>query len=148
MKNKYTDVNTVERQNLFSIIKQLTVEQLNTSVGNAGWTVAGLLGHLAFWDLRAYSLICKWKKEGVGSSPIDIDIVNEALRKHCLLIPAGEAVEFALSAATIIDQEIEKLDIKILGEIERNGKTVHLDRSPHRRHHLNQITNALGIMQD
>jgi hypothetical protein len=52
MSNAYTRENTAEREHLIALANRLTDEQLSRTV-EAGWTVAGILAHLAFWDQRA-----------------------------------------------------------------------------------------------
>jgi hypothetical protein len=85
MNNPYTLNNQAEYQHLVSLTNRLTDEQLSHPL-EAGWTVSGVLGHLAFWDQRALTLLQKWRQEGIGPSPIDTDLVNEAMRLHCLAI--------------------------------------------------------------
>jgi hypothetical protein len=90
-------------------------------------------------------LIEKWKKEGVGPSPIDVDMVNEVVRGLCLAIPPRAAADLAPSATTAIDRAIEHLSPEMINEIQTIGTTVRLDRARHRRQHLDQIKTALGI---
>jgi len=75
---------------------------------------------------------------------MDTDIVNEAMRLHCLAIPPRDAAQLAIDCAVAIDQEIEQLAPTMPADVETNGKTVRLDRSHHRRMHLEQIEQALG----
>jgi hypothetical protein len=110
----------------------------------AGWTAAGMLAHLAFWDQRALTLLRKWREEGVGPSPIDTHVVNEAMRPHCLAIPPRAAAELAVACAEAIDHELEALDPGFLAEVEARGTTVHLRRAEHRRLHLDEIERALA----
>jgi hypothetical protein len=111
----------------------------------AGWTVSAVLTHLAFWDNRALLLIEKWQKDGIGPSPMDTDLVNEATRIFLLAIPPRKAAEIALMSATAIDRAIEQLSPEMSTAIETIGKTVHLNRAEHRRLHLGEIEKALGI---
>jgi hypothetical protein len=138
----YGRANAVERDHLLSLLNRLTDDELDHPMA-AGWTVAGILAHLAFWDLRALALLRKWKQEGIGPSPIDTDIVNEAMREHCTAIPPRLAAELALSAAAAIDEAIEQLDAPMLAAVETDGTTVHLNRAAHRQMHLGEIEQAL-----
>jgi hypothetical protein len=144
MSNPYTLENTAERERLTALVNRLTDEELSRPV-DAGWTVAGFLAHMAFWDRRALILLRKWKQEGIGPSPIDTDIVNEAMREHCMAIPPRVAAQMAVACAVAIDQEIEQLDAEMLAAVETDGKTVHLNRTAHRKLHLEQIERALKI---
>jgi hypothetical protein len=60
-------------------------------------------------------------------------------------IPPRAAAHMAIACASAIDQAIEQLDPAMLAKVETDGKTVLLDRSRHRRLHLDQIEQALGI---
>lgn len=143
MVNAYSDNNACELDRLISLAERLTDEELITPL-SSGWTVSGILAHLAFWDLRAMTLLRKWTQDGIGPSPIDVDIVNEAMREHCTAIAPQASVHLAVSSAVAIDTEIDQLDAETLREVETNGQTVHLDRATHRHMHLDQIEEALA----
>jgi len=140
----YISENAAEREHLRSLANRLTDEELARPL-DAGWTVSAVLAHLAFWDHRALVLIKKWEREGIGPSPMDTDIVNEATRLLCLAIPPRTAAELAISCAQNIDQAIERISPAMAADIERIGKTVRLNRADHRRDHLGQIEKTLGI---
>jgi len=144
MSNPYTLDNNAERQHLVALANRLTEDELRHPL-EAGWTVAGVLAHLAFWDQRALLLLRKWRQEGIGPSPIDTDPVNEATRGFLVALPPCRAAQLAIAAAEALDQEIEQLSAEFLAEVEAKGKTVRLDRAHHRRGHLGQIEQALGI---
>jgi uncharacterized damage-inducible protein DinB len=146
MSNPYAQENTAARERLIALVNRLTDEELSRPV-EAGWTVAGFLAHMAFWDRRALILLRKWKQEGIGPSPIDTDVVNEAMREHCTAIPPRAAAQMAVACAAAIDQEIEQLDAQMLAAVEADGGTVHLNRATHRKLHLEQIERALKIQR-
>jgi PAS domain-containing protein len=135
--------NTAEREHLAAFLNQLTEAELAHPM-EAGWTVSAVLTHLAFWDYRALILIEKWKKHGIGPSPIDTDLVNEATRPLCLAVPPRAAVEMVLASAQMIDQAIAELSPEMVVAIDTNGKTVRLNRALHRRTHIEEIKKALG----
>jgi hypothetical protein len=140
----YISENAAERERLRALVNRLSDQQLGQPL-EAGWTVSAVLAHLAFWDQRALILIEKWKKEGVGPSPMDTDVVNEATRGLCLAIPPRTAANIAFSTALALDQTIDGLSPEMVKEIETIGTTARLDRARHRRLHLDQIKTALGI---
>ncbi len=144
MNNPYVQANASERDHLAALVNRLTAAELSRPLA-AGWTVAGVLAHLAFWDLRALTLLKKWRQEGIGPSPIDTDVVNEATRELCNAIPPRVAAQLALAAAAALDEAIEKLDPLMLAAVETDGATVHLDRAAHRRLHLGEIEQALLV---
>ncbi len=145
MVNAYSDKNACGLERLISLAEGLTDEELSTPL-SSGWTVSGILAHLAFWDLRAITLLRNWKQTGISPSPIDVDIVNEAMREHCIAIAPQTSVKLAISAAVAIDTEIDQLDEATVHDVETNGKTVRLDRATHRQMHLDQIEKALRIV--
>jgi hypothetical protein len=138
----YAEENDAERNHLIALTSRLTDEQLGHALA-AGWTVSAVLAHLAFWDQRALVLLNKWQTEGVGPSPIDTDIVNEVVRVHCLAIAPRTAAQLAISCAAAIDRRIQELDPDFAATVQRDGKTVRLNRADHRREHLHQIEQAL-----
>jgi hypothetical protein len=144
MATRYEANNTAEREHMAALMKHLTDEELSQPVGGSGWTVAGLLAHLAFWDRRALLLLRKWQAQGIGPSAMDIDIVNDTAREFLVALPVQTAVRLTLEAAEAIDAEVESLSAELRTEVETKGKTVWLDRGAHRRNHLAQIERALA----
>ena len=93
----YIEANAKGRERLWALVSELTDEELALQVGD-GWTIAAMLAHLAFWDYRVLVLIMRWKKVGIGPSPIDIDGVNDAMKPLCLAIPPREAARLLIFA--------------------------------------------------
>ena len=144
MTNTYSNQNNIYRQKLADLIRRLSGEQLSQPM-EAGWTVAGVLAHLAFWDQRALILLQKWQHVGIGPSDVDTDIINDATRILCVSLSPQVAAQLALTTAEAIDQEIERLAPDFLARVERDGKTVRLDRARHRETHIGEIEKALGL---
>jgi hypothetical protein len=110
----------------------------------AGWTPAAVLGHLAFWDQRALTLIRKWQQEGITPSLNDTDVVNEASRPICLAVAPQAAIQLFIRVAEELDAVIAAMDPSFISRIETDGKTVHLNRAEHRRMHLQEIKEILN----
>ncbi len=141
----YIEANAQGRARLRALVSGLTDEELALPVGD-GWTVAAILAHLAFWDHRVLALIVRWKKAGVGPSPIDVDGVNDAAKPLCLAIPVREAARLALDAAEAVDAELENLPENLrpgIDKLVQEGK-LRLNRSIHRNEHADQIERALA----
>jgi len=51
----YVDANTRERERMRALIEHLDDDALSAPV-NEYWTVAGVLGHIAYWDIRVLVL--------------------------------------------------------------------------------------------
>src|SRR2546427_7413164 len=64
----YVARNNAERARLEALVARLTDADLRRPLA-AGWTVAGVLAHLAFWDQRAFILLDRWQREGVTPPP-------------------------------------------------------------------------------
>jgi len=109
----------------------------------AGWTVASVLAHLAFWDQRAITLIEKWKSEGISPSPVDSDVVNEVARKLCLAIEPRRAAKLAVETAEEVDKVIAGLTPEMAAAILAKGLNVKLNRADHRRAHMGEIEKVL-----
>jgi hypothetical protein len=135
--------NAREYSRLSRLVERLTDDDLGIPM-EAGWTVSAVLGHLAFWDQRAVTLIGKWKKEGVGPSLVDTDVVNEATRRLCLAIQPRKAAELALALAGEVDKTIAGLTSEMVEAIQTKGTTVKLRRADHRRTHLGEIEEVLA----
>jgi len=141
----YIEANAKGRERLWALVSELTDEELALQVGD-GWTIAAMLAHLAFWDYRVLVLIMRWKKVGIGPSPIDIDGVNDAMKPLCLAIPPREAARLAVDAAEAVDAELANLpeDLKSgINVLVQEGK-FRLNRSIHRNEHLDQIERILA----
>ena len=143
MTNAYSRRNTAEQEHLRRVVDRLTDEQMTRSAGGERWTVAALLGHIAFWDQRALVLMKRWKTGGVGTPAGDVDVINDAVKPFLLALPPRAAAKLAVEAAREIDEEIDSLDATMLASVEANGQPK-LDRASHRAHHLEQIEKAVG----
>ena len=137
-----TKDNASENAHLRALVNRLSDDELCLPM-EAGWSVSAVLAHLAFWDQRAITLIDKWEKEGVGPSPIDTDVVNEATRRVCLAIQPRQAAELAVALADEIDKVIADLPPEMVDTIQTKGTTVKLRRADHRRTHLGEIEKML-----
>lgn len=134
--------NSTSRQRLATITSSLSDEELTRSTPS-GWTVAGLLAHLAFMDRRVFVLSRRWKEQGVDDSPLDNEAINEAMKPICLALEPRKAVELCLSAAAAVDAEIETLTPELFEQIQiylaAHPFHIRFNRSLHRNDHLNEI---------
>jgi len=143
MSRPFVEENNRQRERLRALIARLSDRDLTRPLYD-GWTVAGILGHLAFWDYRALLLIRRWKETSVQPSPIDVDTVNDAMLPLLVAVPPRRAAEIAIEAAAAIDKEIEGLSEDLIAQIEAQATTFRLNRGTHRIEHLNQIESALA----
>ena len=90
-----------------ALVKRLSDEELRSPV-NEYWTVAGVLGHIAFWDARVLALADKLE-HGVPFSPSDaepedVDWINDASRPLIHAIEPRELAQLALRVAEETDR--------------------------------------------
>ena len=147
MDKPFVAENDRERDRLRSLVERLSDEQLGTSM-DSGWTIAAALAHIAFWDQRSLVLMKRWKEAEVGPSPIDIDVTNDSLLPLWLALPPRSAAKLAASSAEAIDRELEEAPSELISEIEKLGEKFRLYRSLHRKMHLDEIENLLGIKDE
>ncbi|MGH7311335.1 MAG: maleylpyruvate isomerase N-terminal domain-containing protein [Candidatus Rokuibacteriota bacterium] len=148
MNRSFVDQNDAERRRLRSLVARLTDQELACPLP-AGWTVASVLGHLAFWDQRILVLLERWQKDGAAAmpqafNPADVDWINDAAKPLLLALPARRAAELAVSIAEAVDARAAALGEVFLSRNAEAGNPVNLLRAEHRREHLDEIEGALS----
>ena len=143
MDRSFVEENARAREKLHSLVAALTDEELKLPLGD-DWTIAVALAHLAFWDQRSLVLMQKWKQQGVGPSPIDIDVTNDSLLPIWRAVPPRAAAELAVSCAEAIDRELEEASPDLIDAIDSLGEKFRLYRSMHRKTHFDEIEGILG----
>jgi len=145
MSRLFIEENAQQREKLRTLLSRLNDRDLTHPL-YADWTVAGILGHLAFWDYRALVLIRRWKQTGVKEpSAMDVHAINDAMRPLLHAIPPRQAAEIVLEAAAAVDTEIEGLSPDLIAQIEAIGSSFRLNRGIHRLEHIDQIQSALSL---
>ncbi len=147
MNNSYIEENDRERKRLIDLVNRITDRELSKQVYVEGWTVAVVFAHLAFWDERRIWLLRRWKKDGVRQSAYDdyiTDMMNDSLLPFFLALEPRKAANMAVSIAEELDREIAGLSPKMVKAIEALGDPHALDRSIHRKLHLDEIDKLLA----
>ncbi|HSL12349.1 MAG TPA: DinB family protein [Actinomycetota bacterium] len=139
--------NDRERDRMRRLIERLEEEQLRASV-NEYWNVAGVLGHIAFWDARVLSLIGKLER-GVPFSPTDtepedVDWINDASRPLIHAIAPEASVHLALQIAENTDAAVAALPRERMHPFDPESP-IYAVRASHRGEHLDEIEAALGL---
>jgi hypothetical protein len=138
----YSEQNAASRQRLVALTNTLSAEDLARST-DYGWTVAALLAHLAFWDQRMIVILRRWLTEGFDSSPMDAQVVNDALRVVCHAVAPQTAVALCLSSAEAVDAEFDTLTQERTKQLEEHAVATEtqfrMNRSLHRNAHLDDI---------
>ncbi|HTZ52353.1 MAG TPA: DinB family protein [Spirochaetia bacterium] len=143
MANKYSADNETSRRKLESFLQRLSDRDLARRAPN-GWTIGGLLVHLAFYDYRAVVLLQRWKSNGIAASPSDVNTVNDSLKPIANAMGPAEVRRVTVESARAVDAEVDSLDPAFLARVEAEGTAVKLNRALHREHHLQQMQGMLA----
>ena len=141
----YIEQNTAERQRMRAIVDGLDEDGLRLAV-NEYWSVAGVLGHIAFWDARVLSLADKMDRDepftASDAEPEDVDWINDASRALIHAVPPLEAARLALQIAEETDARVAALPVDRLWPTDPDSPLFAL-RAAHRGEHLDDIEAAL-----
>ena len=138
----YVAENRAQLERLRALTDKLSDQQLTGSL-EAGWTVAGVLAHLAFWDQRIVILLDRWAG-GRGTPPAAydgaaVDWINDAGKPLCLALAPRAAARLAVEAATAADQRAAAASDALLAANGAAGSPLSMRRAEHRREHLDEI---------
>ena len=141
----YIAVNDRERHRLEALVDKLDDAALSRALPG-GWTVAGVLAHLAFWDQRILALIDLLKRGATvpTENPIDVDWINDAAKPAQLALPARRAATLAVETARATDQAVANLSDELVARNTAGGGPINLVRAEHRRAHLDEIEQMLA----
>ncbi len=142
----YIAENERERRRLEALVARLDDAALGRPMP-AGWTVASVLAHLAFWDQRILVLIDLLTR-GVPvpeytDDPVHADWINDATKPILLALPPRRAAELAVEVARAADQAVATLTDELHARNRAAGTPVNVVRAEHRREHLDEIEQAL-----
>ena len=148
MDRPFVAENDAERERLRALIARLSDAELSQPMP-AGWTVAGVLAHMAFWDARALYFMNKWE---AGAAPSvddhesgDVNWINDSAKPLCLALPARTAAQLALQLAEETDQRVAAMSDALVAQMIAIGPPFNLSRADHRREHLDEIEQALSV---
>ncbi|MGE5225384.1 MAG: DinB family protein [Planctomycetaceae bacterium] len=141
----YVAENARERERLRAFVERLDEDALLAQV-NEHWTVAGVLGHIAFWDGRALALADKLER-GVpfthsDAEPEDVDWINDASRPLIHAIAPLELARLSLRVAEETDARMASLPVERLWPLDPESPIYPL-RASHRGEHLDDVETAL-----
>ncbi|HUM15399.1 MAG TPA: maleylpyruvate isomerase N-terminal domain-containing protein [Candidatus Nitrosotalea sp.] len=144
----YVAENRAQLTRLEALVARLSDRELASPM-DAGWTVAGVLAHLAFWDYRIVTLFDRWGADGRGTPPpayqeASVDWINDAGKPLCLGLPPREAARLAIAAAKAADQRVAEASDALLAANAAAGSPLSMLRAEHRREHLDEIDRILS----
>jgi hypothetical protein len=143
MPTPYDANNEESRRRLEAFIDGLTDADLARPTPYGG-TVAALLAHLAFWERRVTVLLQRWQRDGLDDSPVDADMINDALAPLNAALEPRTAVALCLAAAAEADAAVAALSPELFAAIEAHPVFMRLDRSLHRAAHLADLERVVG----
>jgi len=141
----YIEENARSLERMRSIVDGLSEDELRRPA-NEYWTIAGVLGHIAFWDARILAL-CDKLDRGVAfaesdTEPEDVDWINDASRALIHAVPPGELARLALQIAEKTDARVVTLPLDRLWP-QNPDSPLYAVRASHRVEHLDDIDAAL-----
>ncbi len=140
----YIAANTRQRERLRALVERLDDDALKASV-NEYWTVAGVLGHIAYWDIRVPVLaekIGRGEPWTPGDAEPEGDWLNDSTRPLIHAIAPREAAQLALRTAEETDALVAKLPLDRMWPGDPDSP-INAARSEHRGEHLDEIEAAL-----
>jgi uncharacterized damage-inducible protein DinB len=140
----YVAANTRQRERLRALLEGLDDAALSAPV-NDYWTVAGVLGHMAYWDLRFLTLadkIDRGEPWAAGDAEPDGDWLNDSMRPLIHAIAPREAAALALRTAEQTDTRAAELPLDRLWPDDPDSP-INPARGEHRGEHLDEIEAAL-----
>src|SRR3989441_998473 len=114
----YVAQNTAQRDRLSEFVERASDKELEAPMP-AGWTVAAVLAHLAFWDQRIVVLVDAWQRAGATQAPStvadhDVDWINDAGKPMLLALSPRAAARLAVAAAEAADARVAGLKDEFL----------------------------------
>ena len=139
----YVEANRRSLERMATFVETATDDDLRTEMP-AGWTVAAVLGHLAFWDQRV-QVVLDMVEEGVKPPPYDegsVDWINDTAKRFLLAMEPRAVARLALEIATTTDERVAHLSDDVLDEATQLWFTER--RCDDRNEHLDEIEQALA----
>jgi DinB superfamily len=141
----YIDGNARQRERLRALVETLDDDALRAPV-NEFWTVAGVLGHMAYWDIRVLVLaekVGRGEPWAPGDAEPDGDWLNDSTRPLIHAIAPREAAQLALRTAEETDALVAKLPLDRMWPGDPDSP-INPARGEHRGEHLDEIESALA----
>jgi hypothetical protein len=141
----FVAANARELERMRALVSRLSDRQLGEMV-NEYWSVAGVLGHTAFWDGRALYLAGKLQRgeplRATEDEPEDADWINDSSRPLIHAIGPRALAELAVSIAVETDELLASLSDELLAGLDETSP-LNPVRADHRGEHLDEIEAAI-----
>jgi uncharacterized damage-inducible protein DinB len=147
MDRAYIKDNDAQRERLRNCVAKASDAELARPMP-AGWTVAAVLGHLAFWDQRALILLERCQRDATATpgplTEIDVHWINDASKPFLLAVAPRRAADLAVAAAEAVDRAVSALPDEFIARNAASPQPIILRRAEHRQEHLDEIEHVLG----
>jgi hypothetical protein len=140
----YVQVNDRERERLREFINGVDDDAL-AAPANEYWTVAGVLGHMAYWDIRVLVLADKVDRGEPwvpGDDEPEGDWLNDSTRPIIHAIAPRAAAELALRIAEETDARVAELPLDRMFPLDPESPIQPL-RAGHRAEHLDELERVI-----
>jgi uncharacterized damage-inducible protein DinB len=140
----YIQGNDRERERLREFIDRLDDDAL-AAPANEYWTVAAVLGHMAYWDIRVLVLaekIDRGEPWVAGDAEPEGDWLNDSTRPLLHAIAPRAAAELALRIAEETDARVAELPPDRMAPLDPESP-ISPDRADHRGEHLDELERLL-----
>jgi len=135
--------NRSQTERLRKLIPRLDARKLALRLPN-GWTVAGALAHVAFWDRQRLCLMRRWAAGDWCNGGYDGDLFNATSQPLLEMIPHERIAAVALQTAEELDALLLEAPDDLVAAALARSDAPNLDRGSHRQHHLDIVESALA----
>jgi len=135
--------NRSQTERLRGLVQRLDASMLAVRLPN-GWTAAGALAHLAFWDRQRLCLMRRWAAGDFCSGAYDGDLFNATAQPLLEMIPLERVAAAAVEAAEEVDALLLEVSDEVVEAALARPDAPNLDRGSHRQHHLDAVERALA----
>jgi len=142
---EFAESNRKESERMRKLIARLKPSDFAVRLPN-GWTVAGILAHIAVWDRQRLCLMRRWAAGKEAHGAYDGEVFNEAMKPLLELIPPERVAAIAVQTAEEIDAFLLEVANDVVTAALARPDKPNLDRGSHRGYHLDQIERAVGLM--
>jgi hypothetical protein len=139
----FAESNRSQTERLRRLVRRLDAPMLAVRLPN-GWTVAGALAHVAFWDRHRLCLMRQWAAGDFCSGAYDGDLFNATAQPLLEMIPPERVAAAVIEAAEEVDALLLEVSDEVVEAALARPDAPNLDRGSHREGHLDAVERALA----
>jgi hypothetical protein len=133
----------MQTERLRQLIPKLDARRLGLRLPN-GWTVAGALAHVAFWDRQRLCLMRRWAAGDWCNGGYDGNLFNATSQPLLEMIPHERIPAVTLQTAEELDALLLEVSDDVIAAALARPDAPNLDRGSHREGHLDIVERALA----